>query len=150
MLQQNFMMQTANSGQSQYIDQARQYMKEYMDKGYLCGQAAMKALARAYKIPLCQEIIHQSLSFTEGGGVGDRCALFQASVVLVGLQYGRISPKQNRDVMRQAALKLAEEFRREEGSYFCRDLYHGNRELCIRLAGKAAGILFDIYEGNKR
>ena len=124
MLRQNFMKQTANSGQPQYKEKARKYMKEYMDKGYLCGRAAMEALAGAYEIPLCQEIIHQSLAFTEGGGVGDRCAVFQA-------------------------VKLAEGFRKAEGSYVCRELYNGNRESCIQYAGEAADLLSEIFEEKK-
>lgn len=149
MLQQNFMKQTANSGQPQYKEKARKYMKEYMDKGYLCGQAAMEALAGAYEIPLCQEIIHQSLAFTEGGGVGDRCAVFQASLVLIGIQYGRIHPDKGREVMRQAAVKLAEGFRKAEGSYVCRELYNGNRDACIQYAGEAADLLSEIFEEKK-
>lgn len=149
MLRQNFMRQTVNNGQLQYTDKARKYMEEYMNKGYLCGQAAMKALAGAYEIPLCQEIVHQSLVFTEGGGVGDRCAVFQASLVLIGIRYGRIRADKDREVMRQAAVKLAEDFRKKEGSYLCRGLYDGNRESCIQFAGEAAAILFDIFEEKK-
>lgn len=146
MLRQNFMKQTVNRGRRQYTDKARKYMKEYMDKGYLCGQAAMKALAGAYEMPLCQEIIHQSMTFTEGGGVGDRCAVFQASLALIGMRYGRSGPEEDRETMRRAAAKLAVGFRKEAGSYHCRDIYSGDREACIQSVGRAADILSEIFE----
>lgn len=88
-------------------------------EGYLCGPASLKILAEAYKIPLCHELECQSEMFTYGGGVYNRCSVFQAATVIIGVWYGRSTPQEPRDTYRNAMRILSEAFTEKYGGYLC-------------------------------
>ncbi len=89
------------------------------NEGFQCGTASLIALAEAFEIPLCYEIKSQSKMFTCGGFVGDRCAVFQSLLVLIGLKLGRTSPDVNRGRYRDIAIMSARCFNEKFGGYRC-------------------------------
>lgn len=99
---------------------AQEEFKRLIDEGYLCGQASLMALAKAYEIPLCYELKCQSELFTQGGGVYDRCAFFQSAAVIIGLCLGRTLPTVERKKYRDAMEILSGTFMEEHDGYLCK------------------------------
>lgn len=93
-----------------------------ISEGYLCGPASLMALAKAYEIPLCNEVICQSELFTKGGGVYDRCAFFQSAAVMIGLCLGRTLPTVDRRRYRDAMQILSDTFIKNHNGYRCKQL----------------------------
>ena len=102
--------------------------KTRQEKGYSCGPQALEALAGVYEIPLCSAVKSQALLFTNGAGVQDRCAVFQAALAVIGIWYGRSGPKESREQARWAARLLAERMKGACGSYLCREIAGRDRQ----------------------
>lgn len=97
-------------------------VQEYKKEGYSCGTASLKALAEAYGISLCLELEYQSMFFSNGGYVKDRCAFFQSAAVIIGFWFGRIDSSVKRDNCREAMEILSETFSRNLGGYLCKNM----------------------------
>lgn len=127
----------------------KQKIELLRQEGYLCGSVSLIILAEAYKVPLCHELECQSKMFTYGGGVYNRCAVFQAAAVIIGIWYGRSSLRESRDRYRNAMRILSDTFRKEYGGYLCRDFskcQEGNEECFICLLETAIKALDNIRE----
>ena len=113
-------------------------LKEFqrlINEGYLCGPASLRALAKAYEIPLCYDLKCQSELFTKGGGVYDRCAFFQSAAVIIGLKLGRITPDTDRDRYRSAMQVLDDSFTEAYDGYLCKQFpdCDNNKEIAQKL-----------------
>ena len=129
-------------------EKVKEEFKRLKSEGYLCGTAGLIALAKAYGIPLCHELECQSILFTRGGGVFDRCAIFQSAAVLIGLRFGRISPLEERKRYREAMKILSDAFSSETGGYLCRQFPEcaENDDITKRLLETAVEALEKISE----
>lgn len=103
------------------IAYARECLRKCIVEGYECGPACLKTLADTYEISLSQALKWESLTFSQGAGVYDRCAAFQAAATIIGIWYGRTSPKVRRTRYREDMGILSETFYRKLGSYRCKD-----------------------------
>ena len=103
------------------IEKVKEEFHRLSNEGDLCGPASLKAMAKAYEIPLCYELECMSNLFTNGGGVHDRCAFFQATAVLIGIRYGRTMPDTDRKQYREKMQILSNVFHEKMQGYMCRD-----------------------------
>lgn len=130
-------------------EEIKQKTELLQQEGYVCGPASLKILAEAYKIPFCHELECQSKMFTHGGGVGNRCAVFQAATVIIGVWYGRSNPQESREPYRNAMRILSDTFQKEYGGYMCRyftDCEEVNEASFVHLMETAAKALDNIRE----
>ena len=92
---------------------------EMFAAGMPCGPAFVDALGRVFGVEIGHQIHRQSLMFSEGGGVGDRCAAFQACVAIVGLAFGRSDTAEDIRAVRGLNRRIADTFNEDLGGYLC-------------------------------
>lgn len=138
------------NGKSEKIYYINNRIREYKKEGYHCGPASLKALAETYRVSLCLELQYQSLFFSCGGFIKDRCAFFQSAVVIIGLWLGRSDPSVKRDDYREAMGILSKKFSDNLGSYLCRDISEcsdfQNEECLESLSRTVVEALDSIFE----
>ncbi len=98
--------------------------KQYFLEGYNCSQAVLLAFAEDLGIEKKTAVM---ISSGFGGGIGrmrEVCGAVSGMVMAAGLKYGSDNPKnfEAKKELYKKIQKLAEEFRKDNGSIICKDL----------------------------
>ena len=111
----------------------------FAERGYNCAQAVCGALADLYGMDE-ETALRVSAGF--GGGMGRMhltCGACSAMVVLAGLKNGQTEAGDNAQKMKNYALvrRVAEDFRRENGSLICSELLQLRQKQPLRIPDSA-------------
>lgn len=98
--------------------------KQYFLEGYNCSQAVLLAFAEDLGIEKKTAVM---ISSGFGGGIGrmrEVCGAVSGMVMAAGLKYGSDNPKnfEAKKELYKEIQKLAEEFRKDNGSIICKEL----------------------------
>lgn len=98
--------------------------KELFTSGYNCSQSVIGAFADKLSLPF-DTLMAISSSF--GGGIGrlrEVCGTVSGGAMVLGLRYGGYAPKDNGEKAKhyKRVQEFAERFKKENGSYICREL----------------------------
>lgn len=95
-----------------YIDEAVQLFGD----GYVCSQAVFAAFSEDFNLPKDQAL-KIGACFGSGMRKAEVCGACTGALMAIGLKYGDDKQKSN-----EYCEKFLDEFKKENGSYICRDL----------------------------
>lgn len=99
--------------------QIRKLQGVYKEKGYSCGDAVLRAFVESEKIKLPPSCLSLARAYSFGSGVGDRCGIFAASIMIIGLLYGRRIPNFAYQYDRELVKRLNKKYTDEWETCFC-------------------------------
>lgn len=93
------------------------------EEKYHCSQAVLGAFAEEFGLDIKTAL---KLGGCFGGGMckGEVCGACTGALMALGLKYGQceINDLENRAKANEVAVELLEQFKKENGSYLCKDL----------------------------
>ena len=95
-----------------YIDDAVQLF----EVGYMCSQAVFAAFSEEFDLPK-EHALKIGACFGSGMRKGEVCGACTGALMALGLKYGESKAKSD-----EACEKFLDEFKKENGSFICRDL----------------------------
>jgi len=129
---------------------------QIFENGYRCSQAVFAAFSERYGLSK-KEALKIGACFGSGMRKGEVCGACTGALMALGLSYGESKAKSD-DVCE----KFLDEFKRENGSYICRDLLKCDistpegvkqavdnnlfKEFCPKMVESAAKILDELLE----
>lgn len=136
-----------------HIDDAVQLFED----GYLCSQAVFAVFSEEFGLSK-EQALKIGACFGSGMRKGEVCGACSGALMALGLKYGESKPKCN-----EVCDEFLDEFKKENGSYLCRDLLNCDigteegveyalknnlfKELCPKMVESAARIAENIiYE----
>jgi hypothetical protein len=116
-----------------------------------CCQAVLMAAGNTWGFDVGGDLAASTSLFAKGMGSGCACGALVGMVMAAGVLQARRGPHTRGDSLERV---LHDRFREEFGATCCRAIRArrsgldrlGNRS-CVALTGRAAGILFDVWEG---
>jgi C_GCAxxG_C_C family probable redox protein len=137
---------------------------DYFKQDYNCAQSVLLAMQEYYDIPKNELIPRIATAF--GGGIGRRgsiCGALTGAIMSIGLKYGTDKTVLiEKEKAYKIALKFYDQFAKECGSPFCKELIGFDltdpedleklrksdvrEEKCSRFVRKAVGILISLEE----
>lgn len=88
------------------------------EDGCTCAEAALRAMdTEIFNLP--EEDLRAARAFAYGSGIGDRCGIFTASIMAIGLLYGRSVPNFAWQYDRQLVRQLFDGYMEAFGSVYC-------------------------------
>ena len=127
---------------------------QLFESGYVCSQAVFAAFSQDYGLSK-EQALKIGACFGSGMRKGEVCGACTGALMVLGLKYGESKEKSN-----EICEKFLDEFKKENGSYICRDLLGCDistqegvkyakennlfRELCPKMVESAAKILSTI------
>ena len=127
---------------------------QLFESGYVCSQAVFAAFSQDYGLSK-EQALKIGACFGSGMRKGEVCGACTGALMVLGLKYGESKEKSN-----EVCEKFLDEFKKENGSYICRDLLGCDistqegvkyakennlfRELCPKMVESAAKILSTI------
>ncbi|WP_407374822.1 C-GCAxxG-C-C family protein [Methanobrevibacter sp.] len=95
-----------------YIDEA----VNLFGQGYVCSQAVFAAFSEDFNLPK-DKALKIGACFGSGMRKAEVCGACTGALMAIGLKYGDDKQKSN-----EVCEKFLDEFKKENGSYICRDL----------------------------
>ena len=127
---------------------------QLFESGYMCSQAVFAAFSQDYGLSK-EQALNIGACFGSGMRKGEVCGACTGALMVLGLKYGESKEKSN-----EVCNKFLDEFKKENGSYICRDLLECDisteegvkyardnnlfKELCPKMVESAAKITKDI------
>lgn len=95
-----------------YVEEAVQLFED----GYMCSQAVLAVFCEEFGLSRGQAF---KISISFGGGMrkGEVCGACTGAIMALGLKYG-----ENKSKSDEMCVKFLDSFKKENGSYICRDL----------------------------
>ncbi len=95
-----------------YVDEAVQLFED----GYMCSQAVLAVFCEEFGLSR-EQAFKISISFGSGMRKGEVCGACTGAIMALGLKYG-----ENKSKSDEMCVKFLDSFKKENGSYICRDL----------------------------
>ena len=95
-----------------YVEEAVQLFED----GYMCSQAVLAVFCEEFGLSR-EQAFKISISFGSGMRKGEVCGAFTGAIMALGLKYG-----ENKSKSDEMCVKFLDSFKKENGSYICRDL----------------------------
>ena len=131
----------SNLDPEEIIRRAGELTVEYKRKGFHCPEAAIRGIPEAFGIAMPADVIRSACGFFGGGGgIGGRCGLAEAGVMILSFLYGRMHPLQSEQQVRAVVGRMLLAFKEEMGSLECREIKPGE----VQKYGAAIGCE-DVY-----
>ncbi|WP_458403960.1 C-GCAxxG-C-C family protein [Methanobrevibacter sp.] len=89
---------------------------QLFDDGYVCSQAVFAAFSEEFDLPK-EQALKIGACFGSGMRKAEVCGACTGALMALGLKYGEDKQKSN-----EACERFLDEFKKENGSYICRDL----------------------------
>ena len=96
-----------------------EYVKEAVqlfEDGYMCSQAVLAVFCEEFGLSR-EQAFKISISFGGGMRKGEVCGACTGAIMALGLRYG-----ENKSKSDEMCVKFLDSFKKENGSYICRDL----------------------------
>lgn len=95
-----------------YVEEAVQLFED----GYVCSQAVLAVFCEEFGLSR-EQAFKISISFGGGMRKGEVCGACTGAIMALGLRYG-----ENKSKSDEMCVKFLDSFKKENGSYICRDL----------------------------
>lgn len=95
-----------------YVEEAVQLFED----GYMCSQAVLAVFCEEFRLSR-EQAFKISISFGGGMRKGEVCGACTGAIMALGLRYG-----ENKSKSDEMCVKFLDSFKKENGSYICRDL----------------------------
>ncbi len=95
-----------------YVEEAVQLFED----GYMCSQAVLAVFCEEFGLSR-EQAFKISMSFGGGMRKGEVCGACTGAIMALGLKYG-----ENKSKSDEMCVKFLDSFKKENGSYICRDL----------------------------
>ena len=95
-----------------YVEEAVQLFED----GYVCSQAVLGVFCEEFGLSR-EQAFKISMSFGGGMRKGEVCGACTGAIMALGLKYG-----ENKSKSDEMCVKFLDSFKKENGSYICRDL----------------------------
>ena len=95
-----------------YVEEAVQLFED----GYMCSQAVLAVFCEEFGLSR-EQAFKISISFGSGMCKGEVCGACTGAIMALGLKYG-----ENKSKSDEMCVKFLDSFKKENGSYICRDL----------------------------
>ena len=95
-----------------YVEEAVQLFED----GYMCSQAVLAVFCEKFGLSR-EQAFKISISFGSGMRKGEVCGACTGAIMALGLKYG-----ENKSKSDEMCVKFLDSFKKENGSYICRDL----------------------------
>ena len=95
-----------------YVEEAVQLFED----GYMCSQAVLAVFCEEFGLSR-EQAFKISISFGSGMRKGEVCGACTGAIMALGLKYG-----ENKSKSDEMCVKFLDSFKKENGSYICRDL----------------------------
>ena len=95
-----------------YVEEAVQLFED----GYMCSQAVLAVFCEEFGLSR-EQAFKSSISFGSGMRKGEVCGACTGAIMALGLKYG-----ENKSKSDEMCVKFLDSFKKENGSYICRDL----------------------------
>ncbi|WP_296867161.1 C-GCAxxG-C-C family protein [uncultured Methanobrevibacter sp.] len=95
-----------------YVEEAVQLFED----GYVCSQAVLAVFCEEFGLSR-EQAFKISISFGGGMRKGEVCGACTGAIMALGLKYG-----ENKSKSDEMCVKFLDSFKKENGSYICRDL----------------------------
>lgn len=95
-----------------YVEEAVQLFED----GYMCSQAVLAVFCEEFGLSR-EQAFKISISFGGGMRKGEVCGACTGAIMALGLKYG-----ENKSKSDEMCVKFLDSFKKENGSYICRDL----------------------------
>ena len=95
-----------------YVEEAVQLFAD----GYMCSQAVLAVFCEEFGLSR-EQAFKISISFGGGMRKGEVCGACTGAIMALGLRYG-----ENKSKSDEMCVKFLDSFKKENGSYICRDL----------------------------
>lgn len=95
-----------------YVEEAVQLFED----GYMCSQAVLAVFCEEFGLSR-EQAFKISISFGGGMRKGEVCGACTGAIMALGLRYG-----ENKSKSDEMCVKFLDSFKKENGSYICRDL----------------------------
>ena len=95
-----------------YVAEAVQLFED----GYMCSQAVLAVFCEEFGLSR-EQAFKISISFGSGMRKGEVCGACTGAIMALGLKYG-----ENKSKSDEMCVKFLDSFKKENGSYICRDL----------------------------
>ena len=95
-----------------YVEEAVQLFED----GYMCSQAVLAVFCEEFGLSR-EQAFKISISFGDGIRKGEVCGACTGAIMTLGLRYG-----ENKSKSDEMCVKFLDSFKKENGSYICRDL----------------------------
>ena len=120
---------------------------EYFKEGCNCAQAVFMAYADKYGI---DRETAMKISSSFGGGMGrmrEVCGAFSGMLLVNGMEMGTADSKNREAKVKNYKIvqELRDEFVKENGALYCRDLLGANKRPCVEIVRSAVEILEEKF-----
>ena len=95
-----------------YVEEAVQLFED----GYMCSQAVLAVFCEEFGLSR-EQAFKISISFGGGMRKGEVCGACTGAIMALGLKYG-----ENKSKSDEMCVKFLDSFKKENGTYICRDL----------------------------
>ena len=95
-----------------YVEEAVQLFED----GYMCSQAVLAVFCEEFGLSR-EQAFKISISFGSGMRKGEVCGACTGAIMALGLKYG-----ENKSKSDEMCVKFLDSFKKENGTYICRDL----------------------------
>lgn len=115
------------------------------NKGFHCSQSVLVAYANELDITE-EQAIKISHCFNSGMCKGEVCGACSAALMVLGMKYGRteiVDPESDRFINGKAS-EFMEKFKKENGSYICREIIRDSTVNCFQMVALAIDILEEM------
>ena len=89
---------------------------QLFEDGYMCSQAVLAVFCEEFGLSR-EQAFKISISFGSGMRKGEVCGACTGAIMALGLKYG-----ENKSKSDEMCVKFLDSFKKENGSYICRDL----------------------------
>jgi len=128
-------------------------VKNLKHEGYHCSEAMIREVPKTIGMEVSDEIVKAACGFFGGGGgIKDRCGIFEVALMLISLKYGRVDASTSDQAVRDMALELENRFFEKFGSLYCRDIKSnevaefGETFGCERVYQEGACLIAELFE----
>ena len=116
---------TAQGKETEDLSEREERVQQIWDSGFNCAESVLKACQEIYQLPGAEVVPKVATGF--GGGIGRKgsvCGALTGGIMALGLEMGRMDPKdaQARDRLYAISRGLYERFEREFGTVLCYNL----------------------------
>lgn len=116
---------TAQRKETENLSEREERVQQIYDSGFNCAESVLKSCQELYHLPGDEVVPKVATGF--GGGIGRKgsvCGALTGGIMALGLEMGRMDPKdaQARDRAYAIAREIYEKFEREFGTVLCYNL----------------------------
>ncbi len=116
---------TAQGKETENLSVPEERVQQIFDSGFNCAESVLKACQELYQLPGAEVVPRVATGF--GGGIGRKgsvCGALTGGIIALGLEMGRVDPKdaQARDRLYAISREIYEKFEKEFGTALCFNL----------------------------